>query len=106
MGGRRVQFRSPHACALFSSPTSHSTTSGLVGPRGARELVRRVANRAGVSKAVTPRVRRHAWATLAPRKDLNLAAVQTILGHDRLTTTAIYLNLTDTHIVEKHEAKW
>jgi integrase/recombinase XerD len=29
-----------------------------------------------------------------------------ILGHDRLTTTAIYLNLTDTHVVEEYEQKW
>ena len=29
-----------------------------------------------------------------------------ILGHDRPTTTAIYLNLTDGHILEEFEAKW
>jgi integrase/recombinase XerD len=32
--------------------------------------------------------------------------VQKILGHDRLTTTAIYLNLTDSHVLEEFEAKW
>jgi integrase/recombinase XerD len=29
-----------------------------------------------------------------------------ILGHDRLQTTAIYLNFTDTHIQEEFERKW
>ena len=48
---------------------------------------------------------RHAWATLAFQKGMSLAAVQKILGHDRLTT-AIYLNLTDGHILEEFEAKW
>jgi hypothetical protein len=29
-----------------------------------------------------------------------------ILGHDRLATTAIYLNLTDTHVVDEYSQKW
>lgn len=78
----------------------------FVGARGAQKLVKRIANRAGISKEVTPHVLRHTWATLALQKGLSLAAVQKILGHDRLTTTAIYLNLTDAHIVEEFEAKW
>jgi integrase/recombinase XerD len=34
-----------------------------------------------------------------------LAAVQKILGQDRLTTTASYLNLTDGHVLDEFEAK-
>ncbi|HSF32084.1 MAG TPA: tyrosine-type recombinase/integrase [Candidatus Tectomicrobia bacterium] len=49
---------------------------------------------------------RHTFATLALQKHISLAAIQKILGHDRLTTTAIYLNLTDTHVVEEYEQKW
>jgi integrase/recombinase XerD len=33
---------------------------------------------------------------LALQKNISLATVQKILGHDRLTTTAIYLNLLKT----------
>jgi integrase/recombinase XerD len=62
--------------------------------------------RAQLSQDVTPHILRHTWATLALQKDMNLAAVQKIPGHDRLTTTAIDLNLTDQHIVEEYEAKW
>jgi integrase/recombinase XerD len=43
---------------------------------------------------------------LALQKGISLAAVQKILGHDRLVTTAIYLNLTDAHVVEEFEKKW
>ena len=32
--------------------------------------------------------------------------VQKVLGHERLTTTGIYLNLTDTHIVDEYAKKW
>jgi hypothetical protein len=35
-----------------------------------------------------------------------LAAMQKILGHDRLTTRAICLNLTDTHVVDEYSQKW
>jgi integrase/recombinase XerD len=37
---------------------------------------------------------------------MSLAAVQKILGHDRLTTTAIYLNRIDTHVLTAFEATW
>ena len=42
----------------------------------------------------------------ALQKGISLAAIQKILGHDRLTTTAIYLNLTETHILQEFEQKW
>jgi len=68
--------------------------------------VKRVANRAKISQEVTPHVLRHTFATLALQKGLSLAAVKKILGHDRLATTEIYLNLTDRHIQEEYDAKW
>jgi integrase/recombinase XerD len=79
--------------------------AGFVGTRQAQKIVKRVANRAQLAREVTPHVLRHTWATLALQKGISLAAVQKILGHDRLTTTA-YLNLTDGHVLEEFEAKW
>ena len=78
----------------------------FVGARQAQKIVKRVANRAKMTREVTPHVLRHTWATLALQKGSSLAAVQKILGHDRLTTTAIYLNLTDGHVLDEFEAKW
>ena len=78
----------------------------FVGDRQAQKIVKRVANRAKLTQEVTPHILRHTWATLALQKGMSLAAVQKILGHDRLTTTAIYLNLTDGHILEEYERKW
>ena len=65
-----------------------------------------IVRRSKLTREVTPHVLRHTWATLALQKGMSLAAVQKILGHDRLTTTAIYLNLTDGHVLEEFEAKW
>ena len=77
-----------------------------VKARRAQDIVKGVANRAGITKDVSPHVLRHTFATTALQKGISLATVQKILGHDRLQTTAIYLNFTDTHIQEEFERKW
>jgi integrase/recombinase XerD len=95
---RRIQPLMEHYFAI------HETW--FVGPRQVQKIVKRVANRAKITQDVTPHVLRHTFATRALQKNISLAAIQKILGHDRLTTTAIYLNLTDTHVVEEYEQKW
>lgn len=50
---------------------------------------------------MTPHTLRHTFATLALQKGIALASVQKALGHDRLETTAIYLNFTDAHVIEE-----
>jgi len=59
-----------------------------------------------IAKNVTPHVLRHTCATLALQKGISLAAVKKMLGHDRLSITKIYLNLTDSHVVEEYQNKW
>lgn len=77
-----------------------------IGVRQAQKIVKDIANKAKLSKPITPHVLRHTFATLALQKGISLASVQKILGHDRLATTAIYLNFTDTHVVEEFTKKW
>ena len=109
-----TQLQVESACPRFSSPAPllpdepyfALNDAWFVGTRQAQKIVKRVANRAKLAREVTPHVLRHTWATLALQKGISLAAVQKILGHDRLTTTAIYLNLTDGHVLEEFEAKW
>jgi integrase/recombinase XerD len=78
----------------------------FVEARQAQKIVKRVAERARISQDVTPHVLRHTFATSAIQKGISLAAIQKILGHDRLGTTAIYLNLTDSHVVDEYVQKW
>ena len=59
-----------------------------------------------LSVEVTPHVLRHTFATTFLQKNGSLAALKKILGHDRLTTTEIYLNLTAQHVIEEYEQKW
>ncbi len=65
-----------------------------------------LSNRAKLSTNVSPHILRHTFATLALQKGISLATLQKILGHDRLETTAIYLNLTQEHVLEEFSSKW
>jgi len=46
------------------------------------------------------------FVSLALQNDISLAAIQKLLDHDRLSTTAIYLNLTNIHVIEEYMQKW
>ena len=95
---RRIQTLLEHYFAIHEN--------WFVGPRQVQKIVKHIANKACITQTVTPHVLRHTFATLALQKGISLAAVQKILGHDRLATTAIYLNLTDAHVVEEFDKKW
>ena len=77
-----------------------------VGSRQVQKIVKEIANRAKLTKPVSPHILRHTFATIALQKNISLATVQKILGHSRLATTAIYLNFTDEHVVEEFSKKW
>ena len=62
-----------------------------VKTRRAQDIVKAVANRAGITKEVSPQVLRHTFAKMALQKGISLPTVQKILGHGSLQTTAIYL---------------
>ena len=74
--------------------------------RRAQDIVKAVADRAGIVRDVSPHILRHTFATTALQKGISLPTVQKVLGHDRLATTAIYLNFTDVHIQDEFERKW
>ena len=74
--------------------------------RRAQDVVRAAANRAKITKDVSPHVLRHTFAATALHKGINLPTVRRSSGHVRLQTTAIYLNFTDVHIQEEFQRKW
>ena len=55
---------------------------------------------AGVSKRVTPRSLRHAFATHLVERGTNLRVVQALLGHQSLNTTAVYTHLASSWLNE------
>jgi len=59
-----------------------------------------------IRRPVTPHVLRHTFSVTAIQKGISLPALQRLLGHDRLTTTEVYLNLSPEEVIGEFREKW
>jgi integrase/recombinase XerD len=74
--------------------------------RTIQRMVKQVANRAHIRRPVTPHVLRHTFSVTCIQKGISTRALQDILGHDRLATTEIYLNLSPEDVIREFRSKW
>jgi integrase/recombinase XerD len=65
-----------------------------------------ILNQAHIRRLVTPHVLRHTFSVTAIQKGISLPALQRLLGHDRLATTGIYLNLSPEEVLREFREKW
>jgi len=77
-----------------------------IAKRTAQRIIKNVANRAGVSRPVSPHVLRHTFSVNCIKRGVSTRALQTLLGHDRLTTTEIYLNLSPEDAIREFNEKY
>jgi integrase/recombinase XerD len=77
-----------------------------IGVRTIQRLVKQVANRAHIRRPVTPHVLRHTFSVTCIQKGISTRVLQEILGHDRLATTEIYLNLSPEEVIREFRSKW
>jgi len=68
--------------------------------RWLRDMVKRVAVKAGIGKDIHPHTLRHTFATDLLRQTKNLRLVQKALGHANITTTTIYTHIVDEELEE------
>jgi integrase/recombinase XerD len=71
---------------------------GKVSDRYLRDMVKRLANKAGIDKDVHPHTLRHTFATDLYRETKNLRLVQKALGHSSLAATQIYTHIVDAEL--------
>ena len=102
---RRVIPLTPRVFQLLSYAFTHDNQMPFA-KRTAQRIVKRVANRASIAQPVTSHVLRHTFAVTCLKKGIGLRTLQGLLGHDRMTTTEIYMNLSPEDIVREFQAKW
>src|SRR5262249_48302135 len=72
-----------------------------VEPLSARQFCRAVhaaGQAAGIKKRVSPHTPRHSFATHLLEQDVDIRVIQTLLGHAKLDTTALYTRVASTTI--------
>ena len=76
---------------------------GRLTSRSVGRIVKRVAVAHGLSADVHPHTLRHAFGTHMLEEGADLRAIQEILGHERLSTTQRYTQLSTKHVLEVYD---
>jgi integrase/recombinase XerC len=90
--------------------TSKSTPALLINQRGGRlttrsvgRIVKKIAVAKGLSPDVHPHTLRHAFGTHMLEEGADLRAIQEMLGHERLSTTQRYTQLSMKHVLTVYD---
>lgn len=91
--------------------THFATVPGpALGPGYSRRQIQRVvatvADRAGITRKVSPHVLRHTFAVTCIRKGMSTRTVQELLGHERLETTEVYMKWSPEDVLRDFRDKW
>lgn len=100
----RLVIMSEHACQeldhylkkrrVRSEYLFPNRSGGRLSPRYIEKMIRAYAKRARITKPVTPHVLRHTFATHMLDRNVDIRAIQELLGHSSLATTQIYTHVT------------
>jgi site-specific recombinase XerD len=77
-----------------------SKRGGALSPRGVQYIVSKYANKACITKKVSPHKLRHTCATHLLRGGQGLDVVSRLLGHSNISTTQIYVHVTLEELIE------
>ena len=66
-------------------------------------IIKKIAKEKGIEKNITPHMLRHSFATHLLNNGADLRTIQEMLGHENLTTTQIYTNISSDILKENYE---
>lgn len=89
---RYVTMRQDTGEALFVNNGKRASDMGetRLSPRSVQRIVKFYAEKAGISKKITPQALRHACATRVLEKGLDTKTFQKLMGHENISTTQAY----------------
>ncbi|MDN5352208.1 MAG: integrase/recombinase XerD [Clostridiales bacterium] len=74
-----------------------------ISRQGFWKVIKRYSEAAGIEKSITPHTLRHSFALHLVQNGADLKAVQEMLGHSDLSTTQMYLEMSNVKIKEIYE---
>ena len=83
-----------------------NSRGGKLSRVGFWKLLKKYARSAGLSPNVSPHVLRHSFATHLLENDADLRVIQTLLGHESLSTTQIYTHVHNTRLQQEYEKRF
>ena len=76
---------------------------GSITTRSVGRIVKQIAVAKGLSSDVHPHTLRHAFGTHLLEEGADLRAIQELLGHERLSTTQRYTQLSMKHVMQVYD---
>ena len=94
---------SPHLFVGHDRAKAARGVATAISSRSIQRTVEKYAMEAGITKRITPHVLRHTFATDLLRNGADIRSVQSMLGHESITTTQIYTHVTDKELGKIHK---
>jgi site-specific recombinase XerD len=83
---------------LFPGTVDHLRADVPITEKMAWAAARKAAEKAGITKRVSPHILRHSYATHMLEAGADLRTIQMLLGHAKLEHTTVYLHLSQRHL--------
>jgi len=104
-GKRRVLKMTPRVRVLLESHFAIHDTVGM-SKRTVQRLIFNLARRVSIPRPTSAHIFRHTFAVECLRRGVSLAALQKLLGHESILSTAVYLNLAPEAALAEFEDKF